>query len=122
MMDAVNTYVKNKQPITFSVSASLLRRSVIPLKWLCEQFDASLTIYHLNPEDYIDFSELVYARYKFPKTNVFYDLPPETLQSFLPIADNLHALSKGELHKLQTHRPSIFPTGKTHNIGITISL
>lgn len=95
MYSILKSYITRAQSLTFPVNAALLEGSVVPLKWLCEQFDASVTLFQSKPEDKVKISELVYIRSKFPKSRVYYDLQPETLRSFKAVADDLDQLTEG---------------------------
>lgn len=95
MYRVIRSYIGKGQSLTFPVNAALLQGSVIPLKWLCEQFDASVTLFQSHPEHVVQVAELVYIRSKFPKSRVYYDLQPDTLKSFKQVADNLDELSEG---------------------------
>ena len=95
MYNILKEYFNRGQSLTFPVNAALLKGSVIPIKWLCEQFDASVTLFQSKPEDEVDISELVYIRSKFPKSRVYYDLQPQTLSNFKSVADDLNQLTEG---------------------------
>lgn len=95
MYHLLKSSVKRSQMITFPVKASLLQDSVPALKWLCEQFDASLTVYQSGETDAVDIPQLVYLRSRLPKTRVYYDLQPNTLNKFVKHADNLELLTAG---------------------------
>ena len=82
--------------LTFPVNASLLKNSIIPLKWLCEQYDASITVWQSQQGAPVDVAELIYLRSKFPKNRVFYDLLPETMSEFVKVADDMKKKTRGE--------------------------
>ncbi|XP_067949751.1 uncharacterized protein [Watersipora subatra] len=84
--------IVSSQSITFPVNAALLRGSIIPLKWLCEQFDSSLTIW--QSQAHVEISELVYARIKFPKNKIYYDLQEETMAKFIAVANDNRTLKE----------------------------
>ena len=93
MYNALKPNIPASQRVTFPINASLLKGSIAPLKWLCEQFDASLTIWQSEPEAPVDISELVYARFKFPHNRIYYDLPRETMDKFTRVADDNTSLT-----------------------------
>lgn len=98
MFEALRPTMKHKKyhrKITFAVNASLLKNSVIPLKWLCEQFDASLTLWQSKPEHPVDIAELIYIRSMFPKSRIYYDLQPDTMVKFKDVADKTKLISPG---------------------------
>ena len=87
---------KEGKHLTFPVNASLLKNSIIPLKWLCEQYDASITVWQSQQGAPVDVAELIYLRSKFPKNRVFYDLLPETMSEFVKVADDMKKKTRGE--------------------------
>lgn len=105
MYQMIRSYLGKGQSLTFPVNAALLHGSVMPLKWLCERFDASITLFQSQPSDEVSLAELVYARSKFPKSRVYYDLQPETLESFRKIADDQDHLTLSTiLYKLSVNQ------------------
>lgn len=96
MYSLLKSRLPSSQKVTFPVNALLLKGSVGPLTWLCEQFDASLTIWQNDPQSSVDLKELVYIRMKLPKNKVYYDLQEETMTKFIEIADDQKTLTEGE--------------------------
>lgn len=85
--------------LTFPVNASLLKNSIIPLKWLCEQYDASLTVWQSQAGATVDIPDLIYLRSKIPRNRVFYDLLPETMKEFSEKANSTDLIARGKALK-----------------------
>ena len=64
---------KIKQPVSLSVRAQYVRKSLSQIKWLSEMLESTVTIFSAKDE-ILNEGDLLFVRHKFPKESVYYDM------------------------------------------------
>ena len=117
MQEVVDKW-KLKQPVSYSVRASLTKQSLPQLRWLMEMTDRSSLTVVAPKGDEIPVMDLIYIRNKLPKNRVLYDLHSELRSQFDPLKDySLNAMNQfkggANVHSMDQRAAAVIPDDNT---------